>query len=98
MRRRLVYLILGLVLLAGVLVAVFRREREPEYGGKRLSEWVMVIGHSDPATGSIQRAEAADAIRKIGTNAFPYLLKWISYETPAWKAGFARTVHPVVTK
>ena len=39
MRKRGVYLIL-VVLVAGVLVAVFaRREREPEYGGKRLSEW-----------------------------------------------------------
>ena len=28
-------------MVGGVLVAVFaRREREPEYGGKRLSEWV----------------------------------------------------------
>src|SRR5229473_8685860 len=46
MRKRRVYLILGVVgvVLAGVLVAVFSREREPEYGGKRLSEWVEDYG------------------------------------------------------
>ena len=40
MRKRAVYLMLVVLVLGGVLVAVFgRREREPEYGGKKLSEW-----------------------------------------------------------
>ena len=41
MRKRGVYLILLGVLLFGLVVVVCRREREPEYGGKRLSEWVQ---------------------------------------------------------
>jgi hypothetical protein len=76
MQKRRVYLILVVVVLAGVLVAVFRRDREPEYGGKRLSEWV------DGYAMQIRNAGSNEAIRHIGTNAVPYLLKWIRYETP----------------
>jgi hypothetical protein len=32
-----------------------------------------------------ETAPEADAIRHIGTNALPWLLKWIRYESPAWK-------------
>src|SRR5260221_130637 len=92
MRKRRVYFILGVVsvVLAGVLVAVFRREREPEYGGKRLSKWVK--GYSPTYAFMSESAqkptaeEAANAIRHIGTNALPYLLECIQYEPPPWKA------------
>ena len=86
MHRRRVYLILGVVgvVLAGVLLVVFSREREPEYGGKRLSEWVMKL--PDDA--------AEKAIRQIGTNALPYLLKWIGYAVPAWKGRLYEAVNP----
>ena len=30
-------------------------------------------------------AEAGTAIRDIGSNAIPFLLKWMDYETPPWK-------------
>jgi len=68
------------LVVAGVLVAVFaRREREPEYGGKRLSEWVEEYSTS-------RSVVSVDAIGHIGTNALPYLLKWIRYKAPPWKA------------
>ena len=88
MHKRRVYLILGVVgvVLAGVLVAVFSREREPEDGGKRLSEWVEM----SPDKG------AETAIRQIGTNALPYLLKWILYETPSWKTKLYEAVNPAL--
>src|SRR5882672_6888759 len=91
MRRRAVYLMLAVLVVGGVLVGVFaRREREPEYGGKRLSEWVdpTYWGEYRFSQGnSIQGmpSEVADAIRHTGTNAVPYLLSWIRYEPPAWK-------------
>jgi hypothetical protein len=76
MRKRGVYLMMAVLVVGGVLVTVFgRREREPEYGGKRLSEWVMKL----PSEG------AEKAIRAIGTNALPYLMKWIRYDMPSWK-------------
>jgi hypothetical protein len=33
-----------------------------------------------------QTAEAKNAIEQIGTNAVPYLLRWVRYEIPPWKA------------
>ena len=41
--------------------------------------------------------EARDeAIRHIGTNALPYLLKWFRYETPEWKTNYYRAVNSLV--
>src|SRR5437660_11441199 len=94
MRKRGVYLIVAILVVAGVLVAVFNREREPEYGGKRLSEWVeQYADHSDSLG---QKAEAADAIRHIGTNAVPYLIEWLQYETPPWKRRLRRQANWVI--
>ena len=88
MHKRKVYLLLlaGAVL-APVLVVVFSREREPEYAGKRLSEWVEIYA----ATGTVvsaqtQKEDAANAIRHIGTRAPPFLLKWMQYEPAPWKS------------
>jgi len=86
MLKRRVYLILLFmgVVLAGVLVAVLSREREPEYGGKKLSEWVEMTHYefSSLRGSHPQNApnQAVEAIGHIGTNATPYLLKWIRYE------------------
>jgi len=71
MRKRGIHLIFVVLVAGGVLVAVFAgREREPEYGGKRLSEWVTTRNTD---------AERDQAIRAIGTNALPCLVKWISF-------------------
>ncbi len=86
MRKHRVYFILPVLALAGVLVAVFRREREPEYRGKRLSEWVESYAATPSAVeGSFEFQQADGAIRQFGTNALPYLMKWIRYESPARK-------------
>ena len=42
------------------------------------------------------RGEAAEALRHIGTNALPYLLKWIRYETPSWKVKLYDGVKPIL--
>src|SRR5580765_975729 len=90
MRKREVYLMVGVLVVGGVLVAVFAgREREPEYGGKRLSEWVRRIGTTS-AGGRVRRmgidTAEMEAIRHIGTNALPYLVRFMRYEQPQWKA------------
>jgi hypothetical protein len=41
-KRRYFFLMLLAVLVVG-LIGVFNREREPEYGGKRLSEWLLAL-------------------------------------------------------
>jgi len=94
MRRRSLCLILVvLVVLAGVIVVLTTREREPEYKGKRLSEWVRGYGIYDPIR---DIRETDEAIRHIGTNALPYLLKWVRYERPSWRTKFYAVVNPLV--
>ena len=108
-------LIIPSVVLVGVLVFWSTRAREPQYGGKKLSEWVVkcappagasisgnfvLLSNPPPAAYrvvsmlSIVPTESEKALRNIGTNALPYLLKWFRYEPPAWK----RKLLPVIYK
>jgi hypothetical protein len=78
-KRRVILLLIGVAALASVIVVVSNFEREPAYGGKKLSEWV------EKSAGWHEGAECANAIRIIGSNAVPYLVSWVGYEAPAWK-------------
>ena len=85
-REKLLFLaaILGVVI-AGALY--FSRNQEPRYGGKRLSEWVLGLT-GDRLGISIEDTE--NAIHQIGTNGIPFLLKWMSDETP--QSQFERSI------
>ena len=72
-----------MILLVIGAVAIWPEEREPEYKGKKLSECLRILRISN-TTLEAQR-EAMLAVRAIGTNAMPQLLKWLRYERPAWK-------------
>jgi hypothetical protein len=80
-------LVVGAVV--GLIVVGALREREPEYGGKRLSEWVektsCFVEGSFGKNLVVTPPEAVDPIRHIGSNALPCLLEWIRYDPPAWK-------------
>jgi len=76
--------LVGLGIVIGGIVLLSRPEREPEYGGKRLSEWVEQIGGKTIGFRGPSDTERM-AIGTIGTNAIPYLLEWILYEQPRWK-------------
>src|SRR5438552_7930497 len=78
----------GVLVVIGLLVSGVFRERELEYGGKRLSEWVWKLG--EPTAGGMLRRAGRDgpawnALLQIGSNAIPYLVRWIQYEPPTWK-------------
>lgn len=89
-------LVVGVAVVVGVLVWGGVREREPEYGGKRLSEWVDGIYSDHRVEGGV--GLAADAVRHMGVKkALPYLLKWISYETPAWQVKLFAIVNRVLS-
>ena len=78
-RRRILLFILSTVAAITFAILVWPREREPEYNAIPLSEWIThynIDGYDSQAT---------EAIRHIGTNALPYLLRWIHYEKPRWK-------------
>jgi len=95
MRKRRILLILfpvAAVVIVG-LVMVLTRELEPEYGGKKLSEWLFLLSRDGRPT-----SQAAVAIREIGTNAYPYLLSWMAYETPRWKMNLHGAVYPILKR
>jgi hypothetical protein len=87
-KRRRLFIIIVAVLAAVILVfTLWPREREPEYNGITLTAWLSQYGSRN----SLGIDEAPDAIRHIGTNALPYLIRWIQYES-GWKDSMARKV------
>jgi hypothetical protein len=70
---------------AFVLFLYLTREREPEYQGKTLSEWMELAYPMGENYEVAQLERGEQAIRAIGTNALPCLLKWVSYEFPDWR-------------
>ncbi len=89
-RRRLLGLLL-VMLVGGGSLATWLHEREPVCRGKRLSEWLQLLVLS----GDEQETMSAEAaIRQIGTNGIPFLLKWIQYEP----RGGNRTMRALVDK
>src|SRR5436305_15036274 len=93
MRKRHVYLIvIAVAVLVGCFVAVLLFSRQPSYHGRPLEVWIR-LQFAPPANG-----QAAEAIRRIGTNGFPYLLKWVRYETPPWKTKLADVLYPILMR
>src|SRR5690349_11253667 len=89
-RRLFVLVSLGVVLVGifVVLVTVPRpvpEQPEPVYGGKKLSEWVL-MNSITRATG-LRRAEAV-----------PFLLKWMRFEVPAWKEKLFGKLNPMLAR
>jgi len=70
------------VTIIAVLALVLWPKPEPEHGGKKLSECVIQL--AKPTTMGETRS-AKEAITQMGTNALPYLIQWVGYETPTWK-------------
>jgi len=56
---------------------------EPQHDGLTLGAWVLLCkDRINPAP--------RDAIRHIGTNALPFLVRWVAYEPPAWKTRLSK--------
>lgn len=86
-RRRLLFILLGCVATLTFAVILWPREREPEYKGVTLSTWLSRCG----STNLNQSLAAADAIQQIGTNALPFLLRWIQHE-PGWRDALGQKI------
>lgn len=87
-RRRGFIIVLGCVTALIAALLLWPHEREPEYNGATLSTWLLRCALSSNQTES---APAVDAIRHIGTNALPFLVRWIQYE-PGWRDSVGRTI------
>lgn len=69
-----------------VMFAILNRSDEPMYQGRALSGWLSIYAsHGDDVESSSEMTEAENAVRNIGTNAIPYLLSWVRYESPIWR-------------
>jgi hypothetical protein len=84
-RRRILLIAGGIIVVFVIAMVVWPREREPEYQGKKLSEWVLEY-QTAYKSGYPAREKATEAIDHIGTNAVPWLLKWIDYGRPSSRA------------
>lgn len=87
-RRRVIIVLAVSVLLAIGVVAFWPRDNEPKYNGKTLTAW-LVISASRRSDNRWPQAE--DAVRHIGTNALPWLIKWAHYDQPAWQSKTAQS-------
>jgi len=82
------------VLATVALVLMLTREREPEYEGKKLSEWVR--GLEGPTEAA--RQEAHEAVGNIGTNGLPYLVKLVGHDMSPLKRRFYSSTNPLVKR
>lgn len=76
--RRLLIVLAIFATLAIILFALI--PREPKYQGRTLSEWIKDSAprrSPDP-----EQTRAVEAVRHIGTNGLPWLIKWISAREP----------------
>ena len=73
-RKRWIGLAAAVLGVAIVAAAFWPAEKEPEYQGKKLSEWVQ-MAQEDPHPAAVDTA-----IITIGTNNLPLLLKWLDYK------------------
>lgn len=59
--------------------------REPVYEGRRLSAWLRDLSSGRNGEASTQ-LPARQAVKEIGTNALPFLLKMLKSQDPEWKS------------
>src|SRR4051794_10793082 len=71
-RLRIVLAVL-LVAMIGGLAWLASRQREPMYQGQPLSYWLG--GYDSPPLTNVTPSQADAAVRQLGTNAFPVLLR-----------------------
>jgi hypothetical protein len=64
--------------------------RQPTYKGRTLTNWVRGMNTDDFS------AERIIALRAMGTNATPFLLQWMRYETPSWKVKVFKVTNRVL--
>jgi hypothetical protein len=88
-KRRVALLITACTAVLIGLCALIVVHREPTYGGHPLSYWIR--RYNDPTS---DRVHAEEAIQHIGTNAIPYLLRWMEYQPSGWRVWLANLYDP----
>jgi hypothetical protein len=79
----------GAIALAALL-PFLARTGEPRVDGRLLSEWLAL--QSSPAAHYSSEDQAHQALKQMGTNALPFLIRWIKAEPTPWCLKLARFV------
>lgn len=86
-KRKRIFLVLLTVAAAGALFWWrFCESAEPSYQGKPLRDWLETYVQGGSYIGVWANPETDEAIRRMGTNAIPALLKMISARDSKWKS------------
>ncbi len=92
-RRGIVVLVVGVVL--AVLVVILGFPREPAFRGRALSSWVGIRGDEARYT---PRREYREAMHYMGTNAIPFLLRWMEGREACAMDRVRQKVRPMLAK
>lgn len=87
-RKRLLLILAGVALISVLSFWLLNQNTEPTYEGRPLSEWIMLHSRtyrSKQTDQGVTIEQAAEAIRAIGTNGLPYLVRWTGYESAEWR-------------
>lgn len=99
--RKIIIAVLFCFSLTVVGITLTFREDEPRYKGKPLSNWLARYREAVLSERPFAAAEAEAAIKAIGTNAVPYLLKWLQYresKEQRWKVDRLRALPAILTR
>src|SRR6266496_4579891 len=83
LRRRKLWILLGCAI-AAILILTLWREREPHYDGRSLSQWIALLNGGYAKDPDISQRDAEQAVRSIGTNGLPFLIKLLNYREAPW--------------
>jgi hypothetical protein len=78
-RRTRIFIFCCLLAAGAVFLVKDFAESGPRYNGHSLRAWLRIYGETDSEVDPATRQKAANAVQQIGTNAIPYLIKWIDY-------------------
>jgi len=85
MRKRSIALWVGLAAVVFAMAWAIERPREPVYKGSRVTEWLQ-------ARDQYRREEAEEAVRQIGSNAIPSLIRMLQAKDSFLRAKFVELV------
>ena len=81
-RLRFIALIVAILLAGGLALHLFQ-SREPPYQGRSLVEWMDDYGRASASASDVEMEISRQAVKQIGTNAIPFLLKELSAKDTA---------------
>jgi hypothetical protein len=88
---RIMLILLSMCALGAAVSALLHTE--PSFEGRKLSDWVWTMNGSKPGP---EQEEARAAVRKLGTNSIPLLLRWLRQEDrPSFTERFDTVRHTV---